>query len=269
MVSVEVTNYAGPGSIIGSLYGINDTTRTNYDIPLRDSGLVRTMTGSYPWKIADDFTTVAYITNISDQKAEFIGQINYDGGHFIIDPRGLAPGETAVFDFEKIRDEQTADNAGAKIPQRASIGQFKWSIHGVTNGKLLLIGRAEMVSRSQRISTSYSCNDPCPPYIVGWLDGLQTPIIVNGTSNTSAWGIAYYDNGFSMGPFTYSASYSVDSSSISASPDGVHTTTVTGEEPGAGCVNADMGSQERYSWDGQNCYDNNFTDPIGDTVVRM
>jgi hypothetical protein len=26
-----------------------------------------------------------------------------------------------------------------------------------------------------------------------------------------------------------------------------------------------MGSQERYSWDGQNCYDNNFADPIGDT----
>lgn len=65
-----------------------------------------------------------------------------------------------------------------------------------------------------------------------------------------------------MGPFTYGASWSVDSSSITASPDGVHTTTVTGEEPGDGCVNADMGSQERYSWDGQNCYDNNFADPI-------
>jgi hypothetical protein len=26
-----------------------------------------------------------------------------------------------------------------------------------------------------------------------------------------------------------------------------------------------MGSQERYSWDGQNCYDNGFADPIGET----
>jgi len=98
------------------------------------------MTGSYPWKIADDFTTIVYVTNISDQQAEFIGQVNCDGGHFIIDPRKLAPGETAVFDLENLRDDQIADNAGARIPREASIGQFKWAIHGVTNGKLLLIG---------------------------------------------------------------------------------------------------------------------------------
>jgi hypothetical protein len=265
VVSIEVTNYAGPGSIIGSLYGINDTDGTNYDIPLRDSGLVRTMTGSYPWKIDDDFTTVAYITNISDQQAEFIGQINFDGGHFVIDPRKLNPGETAVFDFEKIRHDQEADNAGASLPLNASLGQFKWAIHGVTNGKLLLIGRAEMVSRSNHISTSYSCNDPCPPYMVGWLDGLQTPIIVTGTSNTSAWQTAYYDSGYSAGPYSSGASWSVDSAAIAIDPSSAHATTVTGENPGDGCVTADMGSQERYSWDGQNCYDNNFADPISDT----
>jgi len=265
IVSVEIPNYAGPGSIIGSLYGINDTTGTNYDIPLRDSGLVRTMTGSYPWKIADDFTTVAYITNISDQQAEFIGQINFDGGHFVIDPRKLAPGETAVFDFEKIRHDQEADNAGTRLPLDASLGQFKWAIHGVTNGKLLLIGRAEMVSRSKHISTSYSCNDPCPPYLVGWLDGLDTPIIINGTTSTSAWQTANYDSGYNMGPYSVPADWSIDSSAISINPYSAHATTVTGEDPGDGCVTADMGWQERYSWDGQNCYDNNFADPIGDS----
>jgi hypothetical protein len=265
LVSVEVTNWAGPGSIIGSLYGINERTGVNYDIPLRDSGLVRTMTGSYPWKISDDFTTLVYITNISDQKAEFIGQINYDGGHFVIDPRKLAPGETAMFDLEKIRDDQAADNAGAKIPRGASIGQFKWAIHGVTNGKLLLIGRAEMVSRSQNISSSYSCNDPCPPYYFGWMDPLQPILIIYNHVNTSAWETATYDSGYSMGPYSVPASWSADSSAISVNPSGSHTTTVGAEEPGDGCVTADMGSQERYSWDGQNCYDNGFADPIGDT----
>src|SRR5205823_12520845 len=51
VVSIEVTNWAASGSVIGSLYGINNESGMNYDIPLRDSGLVRTMTGSYPWKI--------------------------------------------------------------------------------------------------------------------------------------------------------------------------------------------------------------------------
>src|SRR5262249_6920395 len=38
VVSVDVANPAGPGSIIGGLYGANNVTGVNYDIPLRDSG---------------------------------------------------------------------------------------------------------------------------------------------------------------------------------------------------------------------------------------
>ena len=264
LVSVEITNYAGPGSIIGAVYGIDEATGVNYDVPLRDSGLVRTMTGSYPWKISDDFTTVVYITNIGDQQAGFVGQINYDGGHFVIDPRKLAPGETAVFDLEKLRAWQAADNAGSRLPKTVLGGQFRWAIHGVTNGKVLLIGRAEMVSRSKHISTSYSCNDPCPPYYWGWIGPLPPIVIIHNSTSTSAWESCSYNSGYTMGPFSASADWSVDVATISATPSVDHTTTVTGEDPGEGCLIADMGTQERYSWDGQNCYDDNIADPIGD-----
>ena len=267
VVSVEVTNQAGAGSVIGSLYGINDQTSVNYDIPLRDSGPVRTMTGSYPWKIADDFTTVVYITNISDQKAEFIGEINYSGGRVVIDPRNLEPGETAVFDMEKVRADQIPDNAGKVVPLEVSLGQFKWTVHGVTNGKLLLIGRAEMVSRSQAISTSYSCNDPCPPFLAGSLDPFLPPVVfVSHSGNSSAWMTAYYDNGYVSGPYTAGAEWTPDSSSITVDPSGAHTTTATGALPGSVCVTADMGQEESYSWDGLNCYDNYHTYTIGDNT---
>jgi hypothetical protein len=163
VVSVEITNWAAPGSLIGSLYGINNVTGMNYDIPLRDSGLVRTMTGSYPWKVSNDFTTVVYITNISDQEAQFVGEVNFQGGKVALDPRTLKPGETAVFDLQQFRDSQTVDGKGNKLAKGATIGQFKWSIFGVTNGKLLLIGRAEMASRSEHVSSSYSCVGPFYP----------------------------------------------------------------------------------------------------------
>ncbi|MDX6446514.1 MAG: hypothetical protein QOH71_3588 [Blastocatellia bacterium] len=263
VVSVEIMNWVSPGSIIGSLYGIGVATGVNYDVPLRDSGPVRAMTGSYPWKITDDFRTVAYITNISDQKAGFVGEINYQGGHVIIDPRELAPGETAVFDLEKFRNDQTSDNTGNKLPREVSLGQFKWAVHGVTNGKLLLIGRAEMVSRSQKISTSYSCNDPCPPYYSGDLDPFPPPtILVSATGSSSAWETAYYDSGYHY-TWGASAAWSVDTSVVSISPESAHTTTLTGETPGNGCVNADMGREESYSYDGRDCYDNNNTYPVG------
>jgi hypothetical protein len=57
---------------------------------------------------------------------------------------------------------------------------------GVTNGKHLLVGRAEMVSRSQRISTSYSCNDPCPPFYGGSIDPFPPPVVfVNATGQAT------------------------------------------------------------------------------------
>src|SRR5215470_14292813 len=66
VATVEVSNSGAPGSLIGALYSSDNATGVNYDVPLRDSGPVRTMTGSYPWKTDDDFTTIVYITNISD-----------------------------------------------------------------------------------------------------------------------------------------------------------------------------------------------------------
>jgi hypothetical protein len=270
VVSVEVMNPAQAGSIIGAIYSINSETGVNYDVPLRDSGLVRTMTGSYPWKVADDFTTVVYITNISDQKAEFLGEINYHGGRILVDPRSLQPGETAVFDMEKIRAEQIPDKAGRAVPREISQGQFKWSVRGVTNGKLLLIGRAEMVSRSQNISTSYSCNDPCPPFIQGSLDPFLPPIIIlSQTGGSSAWASAYYGNGYVSGPYSSSAEWIPDAAMVSLDPSTAHTTSATGESTGGVCVFADMGREESYGWDGLNCYDNNNQYVVGDNTCTQ
>ncbi|MEP6911779.1 MAG: hypothetical protein ABI923_03440 [bacterium] len=273
VVTVEVTNWAAPGSLIGSLYGIDDRrSGVNYDIPLRDSGPIRTMTGSYPWDIGNDFSTIVYVTNIDDKPAEFVGQINYPGGHFVIDARKLSPGETAVFDLQKIRDSQTADNLGTKLPKKASIGQFKWAIHSSTKGKVALIGRAEMVSRSDDMSSSYSCSEACPPFYDYWIDPLGGYIVVSESGNTAAWQQAYYDSGYSMGPYSADASWSLDSSAASIDPASAHATAVTGEDADVGgdvIITADMGVQDRYYSDGVYCY-YSYTEPmIAGTSVKI
>jgi hypothetical protein len=160
-VGVEVVNSGTPGSLIGALYSSNNTTGINYDVPLRDSGPMRVMSGAYPWRISDDYTTIIYITNISDEPAKFVAQINFDGGKYVIDPRKLAAGETAVFDMREMIAEQKQDNSNRRLPKDVQIGQFRWRVHGVTGGKTVLNGRAEMVSRTQQISMSYSCAESC------------------------------------------------------------------------------------------------------------
>lgn len=268
VVSIEVANSGAPGSLIGSLYGINSKTGVTYDIPLRDSGPVRTMTGSYPWKTSKDYTTIVYITNISDREAEFVAQINHGTERFVIDPRKLKPGETAVFDLARIRDEQMPDNLGRRLPKQASLGQFKWAVRGLTDGKLLLIGRAEMVSLSDHITTSYSCNDPCPPVYVMTIDGFPNLANINQTTDPFvAWETAQTGTGYNMGPYTGYVSCSVDSPIATFDTANGHSTTMTGTDAGEANMLAFSRMEESYGWDGRDCYDNNNQYLVGEGGV--
>ncbi|HEX8846843.1 MAG TPA: IPT/TIG domain-containing protein [Pyrinomonadaceae bacterium] len=273
MVSVQVHNSGGPGTLIGSLYSTNNLTGINYDTPLRDSGPVRTMTGSYPWKVTKDFTTIVYITNITDEEAEFLGEINYSGGHFLLDARKLAPGETAVLDLREIREKQEENKEGQKMSKDFSQGQLKWAVRGDTKGKIVLIGRAEMVSRSQNISTSYSCNDPCPPSYSGDLNPFPPPVVfVNNTATVAAWETAYYNNGYNyytMGPYAVGASWTLDNAVGTLDPDGGHTTTLTGTSVGGATLDGFIATQSDYRWDGRDCYYSGTYDERVDAPVAV
>lgn len=268
-VSVQITNTGAPGSVIGSLYGIDQSTGANYDVPLRDSGPPRSMTGSYPWKITEDFTTIAYVTNISDQEAQFFTQINYPGGNLVFEPRKVGPGETAVFDFKNIRDEGLKDLAGKQLPPNVSQGQFKWAVRGMTNGKLVLIGRAEMVSNSQRISTSYSCNDPCPPYYGGDINPFPPPVVINGQAMTAVWETAYYDSGYVAGPYQSSATWTPYDAIVTVDPSYGHQTTITGVEAGGTTIHGFMAMQQDYGWDGLNCYEYGYYEEAVDAPAEV
>lgn len=262
-VSVEVDSTGSPGSLIGALYTTDNGTKYNYDIPLRDSGPVRTMTGSYPWKADNDYSTVVYITNITDIPQEFVGQINFDGGTMGLKPRRLAPGETAEIDLQKLRDEQKTDDLGRKIPNHIRQGQFRWATHGVTGGKLALIGRAVMTSKSNKIMTSYSCNDPCPPEYGGWITPTFLAFSVNEQGTMTAWEVGYYNDGWNwttFGPYQTGADWTMDSYNYcSMGTNYVATQTFTGVAEGTTNVTALIGTFEHYTWDGRDCYDDNFT----------
>lgn len=270
VVSVQVANSGAPGTLIGSLYGVNNSTGVNYDTPLRDSGPVRTMTGSYPWKVSKDFTTVVYITNITDEQAEFVGEINYSGNHFLLDARKLAPGETARIDLREVQAKQEVNREGQKMSKGFSQGQFKWAARGDTKGKIVLIGRAEMVSLSQRVSTNYSCNDPCPPSYEGSIDPFLPPVVfVNLSGGSAAWETVCYSWGTCYGPYSVYASWTLDNQVGSLSPNNGTSTTMTGTTSGYATLDGFIGIQSTYSYDGRDCYYNNSYNEGGQTPVEV
>ncbi len=169
-------------------------------------------------------------------------------------PRTLAAGETAVFDLQKIRDRQMKDYANRALPASASIGQFRWAVRGVTDGKIVLIGRAEMVSLAEGISTSYSCPMDCGPWY--HVEVTYPPEVAFGMSGVgTAMETASWNYGYTMGPYPAIAGWSVDTPVVSFDPSGAASTTISGDQVGQGNLLAFIGWQQRYDWDGLNCVD--------------
>jgi hypothetical protein len=199
-VSVQIDNTGAAGSLIGALSGKNQTTGVVYDVPLRDSGRLRNSTGAYPWRLDGDYTSVVTLTNASNEPTQFRVSIVYNGGRYMIGPRTLAIGETAKFDLKKLRDEGIRDVYDNTIPATITSGQFTWSIVRATNSSRL-IGRSEVVSKSNRVSSSYSCGLRCsddgPYYTVDsspinvFASEFTNSNVSEGWTNTYGW-TSYY-----------------------------------------------------------------------------
>ncbi len=253
-VSVQIVNNAKPGSLVGALYGTDQMTGAVYDIPLRDSGPLRISTGGYPIRIDGDYSTIVSITNVSDKKSEFTAYINYEGGRYIYAARRLEVGETAVFDVRKIRDEQIPDGKGQKLPESFKVGQFRWSIHGGGIGARLL-GRAEVVSRSERVTSSYSCTGCCPSVFAGAsVNPGSVIVLVDGFAPVGAeeTDADCYGNSWSFAPGI--EQWECHNTSIAAMDYYTGQHAVEGVAPGATYVWASW-EYEQFIYDGQDCRD--------------
>ncbi len=252
-VSVQVLNDGKPGSLIGALSGTDDTSGITYDVPLRDIGGMRHSTGAYPWRLDHDLTTVVSITNVSNVDSHVVVQINYAGGLYLLDPRPLRAGETAVYDLQRIRDEQIPDRTGNTIPLSTEGGQFKWFIYGAGAGRL--IGRAEMLSQEQGISSSYSCpGGNCPPeFSYAFFDNPDPLIKPGETAHVQAFEIDCDAYGC-IGPFVPPVDdWGQTNPLIATLGANGSTANLVGISGGVTDFWANIG-HDRWGWDGSNCY---------------
>jgi hypothetical protein len=180
-VSVQILSDGAPGALAGSVVVLDRRAQLAYDVPLRDSGPHRQATGSYPWRLDDDYTPRVTITNVGQGSADFSAHIFYPGGRYDFTVQKLAVGETAVFDLRKLRDEQVPDRRGEVLPINLQQGQFRWSVWGASPGARLN-GRTELVSESRGVGSSYSCLTCCPDSLKrGAMDPSNPSLIVTQT----------------------------------------------------------------------------------------
>lgn len=223
-VSVDILNTGSKGSLIGSLSGVDENNGLTYDVPLRDSGGPRNLSGAYPWRLDGDVSTIVAITNVTALDAQFVVQINFPGGPYLLDPQKLPAGNTAIFDLRQIRDRQLPDRNGHTIPRSVKGGQFRWYIRSGGH----LIGRAEMLSVSRGISSSYSCGNPCPPhYDYGYIDPDPTDVPVGDSEahNVLEIDVDSYSNQY--GPYSATVTAASSSDTNIATFDGSSVTGVS------------------------------------------
>jgi hypothetical protein len=149
------------------------------------------------------------------------------------------------------------------------MGQFRWAVRGVTDGKIVLIGRSEMVSRAENISSTYSCPMDCGP----WYDVEVTypsEVAQGGFGMGSSTETASWNYGYTMGPYSVGADWSVDNPVVSFGPSEGNAMTINGTQVGEGNLVAFIGWQQRYDWDGLNCVDlGNYAEQGGGPVQTV
>jgi hypothetical protein len=262
-VSIEVLNTGPKGSLIAALNGIDDRTGMSYDVPLRDSGGARNLSGAYPWRLDGDVSTIVSITNAALNEAQFVVQINYPGGPYLLDPQKLTAGDTKTFNLRKIRDQQIPDRNGHTIPRSVQSGQFRWFIHSGGH----LIGRAEMLSVARGISSSYSCGTPCPPhYDHGEMDPDTAEVPVDDATGQTAleYDVDSYSNQY--GPYSANVVSGYSSDTGIATYDGA---TVGGVSMGETGTTATVEYPLYVNWEGDcDLYGTNYDYVYGEAQSK-
>lgn len=269
-VYVQILSSGAPGTLIGAAYSEQSATGLIYDVPLRDSGKVRNATGSYPWRVDNDYSTNVVLTNVGNIPARFQVELRYPGGPYSIKQRELAVGESASFDLRAIRDGQQPDRTGKTLPQTINGGQFHWSIVQ-TPGDARIVGRAEVVSRSRRVVSSYSCPVCCPENGPNAsFNPNAYPLYIDGIAAVGADG-TYWDCYFNY--YTGSASFT----SLSTANTSVATVNSgTSELQGVSVGETDVVGDYQYVYwenDGMDCYqrfdDGSTSAPVSVDTLRV
>jgi hypothetical protein len=150
-----------------------------------------------------------------------------------------------------MRDQQQPDRLGRTLPRDLDRGQFHWSISATPN-EPKIIGRAEVVSRSARISSSYSCPTCCPDSgPAGSFDPNAYILAVDGFIYTNAHGDYYdcYSNHY-QGSLSWTSMWTNDTSIATVNGG-------TGQLHGIGLGGTNVaGEYDIVSWstDGMDCY---------------
>jgi hypothetical protein len=171
--------------------------------------------GANPWHLDANTESVLFFTNESDQPAHVGLSITAENVHYFLTSLELAPYETRAIKIRQLRDAQTADFKGHKVPLDATDGSVNW----VRMDDVPMTGRLLVIRKGQGTASSYDCcTCACPLSFTDQVSVSPTPSFdfLPGQTAACACTATYYS--CNNNPYYYdetvSASWSSSDTSV-------------------------------------------------------
>ncbi len=179
-VDIEYTGKVG--AVMGRLTSVDKSGDFSFDVPVKDP-LAETLrvSGSYPWRLDEGYTTVVHLKNTIDKQVYALLQVRFEGGSYNIERIKMAAYQTVAVDIKQLRDAQQQDIRGTVMPKGVESGQVVWFEEEAGS----LIGRAEVARIATGVASSFSCsgNCSCPTnYYSAYLTPSSSEGAVGGTA---------------------------------------------------------------------------------------
>jgi len=214
--------YSGPpGSVIAQVSSVDEHQGLVVDARTMNEGDGWAGSGSNPWRLDSATDSILFLTDESDSPARIGLDVTAGGVHYYLIRLQLAPHETRAINLRALRDAQTPDLKGNKIPAGATDGAVNW----VRLDSVPVEGRMMVIQKQQGMASSYDCAScPCPA-------GFST---LNAAPDLFSLPPGYYDDIFDTGLYydcngyqfyidvTYSTTYSSGNTSVIQMDSSVH-----------------------------------------------
>jgi hypothetical protein len=145
------------GALLTRVLCVDGSGTQVFEPPVKDTGSWMNRSGIYPISLAGDERSVVHVKNTSAEVALFTVHLDFDGGSYALEVQNLEPYQERAFDIRALRDLETPDCTGRRIPKDVMNGRVSWSEFN----RKPCIGRVEQYSASNGVSGSFSCGDPC------------------------------------------------------------------------------------------------------------
>jgi len=189
---IEIDHNGSHGAVMAYAASIDRGGSAVFDVPVKDpTGDMGFKGGSYPWNIEGDNRAVLHVKSIDvpgdGRKQQFMVKLFFEGGEYNLPLQQVDPGQTAVIDIRKLRDDQVPDGLGNKIPLSVTSGQLDWDRRAKRGS---FIGRLLQYNPVTGLASSFSCFQYCwcdPSIIASWVLPTSHDGEVGDVYRVEAW----------------------------------------------------------------------------------